>query len=103
MSGDFEVTKNQSESEGKSQDHMVIQEDKNLIDYLVTLIAIGMSIWHIHLAFTGGYESTFQRSLTYLFGMPLIFLVFRDRTEFSLFIAVVCFNSILFRVCSPQY
>jgi TRAP transporter 4TM/12TM fusion protein len=87
MSGDFEVTKNQSESEGKSQDHMVIQEDKNLIDYLVTLIAIGMSIWHIHLAFTGGYESTFQRSLTYLFGMPLIFLVFRDRTETGLNLA----------------
>ena len=84
MSSDFTLNENPSEAEETGQDHMIIQEDKSLIDYLVTLIAIGMSVWHIHLAFTGGYESTFQRSVTYLFGMPLIFLVFRDRTETGL-------------------
>ncbi len=87
MSSDFTLNENPSESEGTPQDHMIIQEDKSLIDYAITLIAIGMSVWHIHLAFTGGYESTFQRSVTYLFGLPLIFLVFRDRTETGLRLA----------------
>ena len=107
MSGDFEVSKNPVESEGKSQDHMVIQEEKTLVDYLITLIAIGMSVWHIHLAFTGGYESTFQRSVTYLFGLPLIFLVFRDRSEtglklvYSLFLftlASSCFAYVILNI-----
>ena len=64
-----------------TQHHMIIRKDKNPVDYLITIIAVGMSVWHLHLAFGGGYESTFQRTVTYLFGMSLIFLVFRDRDE----------------------
>ena len=64
-----------------SQTHMIIRKDKSPVDYLVTIISVIMCIWHLHLAFGGGYESTFQRATTYLIGMSLVFLVFRDRDE----------------------
>jgi len=67
--------------EESTQVHMIIEKNKSPVDYLITIIAVGMSVWHIHLAFSGGYESTFQRTVTYLIGMSLVFLVFRDRNE----------------------
>jgi TRAP transporter 4TM/12TM fusion protein len=71
-----------SESSGaKSQDYMVIQENRNFLDWLITILAIGMALWHLDLALFGGYENTLQRATTYLFGMTLVFLVFRDRDE----------------------
>lgn len=44
--------------------------------YLITVIAVSMSLYHINIAYTGGYEFVFQRSLAYLFGVSLIFLTF---------------------------
>ena len=67
--------------DAESQSHMVVPEDRNAIDWLISIIAISMAIWHLDIALTGGYESTFQRTVTYLFGMSLVFLVFRDRNE----------------------
>ena len=68
-------------SEEISQTHMIIRKDKSPVDYLITIISVIMCVWHLHLAFGGGYESTFQRATTYLIGMSLVFLVFRDRDE----------------------
>ena len=67
--------------DAESQSHMMVPEDRNAIDWLISILAVGMAVWHIHIAYTGGYESTFQRTVTYLFGMSLVFLVFRDRDE----------------------
>jgi len=64
-----------------SQSYMIIRKDKSPVDYLITVISVIMCVWHLHLAFGGGYESTFQRATTYLIGMSLVFLVFRDRDE----------------------
>ena len=45
-------------------------------DYLITIIAVGMSLYHLNIAFTGGYEPLFQRSLSLLFALVLIFLIY---------------------------
>ena len=45
-------------------------------DYLITVIAVGMSIYHLLIAYNGGYEPLYQRTLTYIFGLSLIFLVY---------------------------
>lgn len=47
------------------------------LDWLVLAIAVGMSVYHIQIAYTGGYEPLYQRALSYLFGMSLIFIVYR--------------------------
>jgi TRAP transporter 4TM/12TM fusion protein len=47
--------------------------------HLITVLAVGMSVWHIIIAYTGGYELIFQRGTTYIFGLTLIFLVFRRK------------------------
>lgn len=75
------MSENLLEREQSDQRHMIISEEKSLLDWFVTIVAVGMSIWHIHLAFTGGYESTFQRAVTYSFGLPLVFLLFRNHDE----------------------
>ena len=68
-------------TEGSSQDYMIIQEDRKFLDWIIMVLAIGMALWHLDLALFGGYENTLQRATTYLFGMTLVFLVFRDRDE----------------------
>jgi len=47
------------------------------LDYVIFVIAVAMSAYHIQIAYTGGYEPLFQRALSYLFGLTLIFLVYR--------------------------
>ena len=47
------------------------------VRYLIMALAVAMSIWHIVIAYTGGYELIFQRGTSYLFGLTLIFLIFR--------------------------
>ena len=44
-------------------------------------LGVAMALWHLDLALFGGYENTVQRATTYLLGMSLVFLVFRDREE----------------------
>ena len=51
------------------------------LSILITPLAIAMSLYHIHIAWTGGYEPNFQRSLSYFFGLALIFLVYRNENE----------------------
>ena len=46
---------------------------------LITVIAVGMSAYHINIAWTGGYEFIFQRSLSFLFGVVLVLLVHRPK------------------------
>jgi TRAP transporter 4TM/12TM fusion protein len=67
--------------DAETQGHMQVPQDRNLIDWIISILAIAMALWHINIAYTGGYESTFQRTVTYLLGMSLVFLVFRDRNE----------------------
>jgi TRAP transporter 4TM/12TM fusion protein len=46
------------------------------LDVVIALVAIGMSLYHLHIAYTGGYEPLYQRSLSYLFGLTLVFLIY---------------------------
>ncbi len=55
----------------------MIDKRRTLLDWLVLAIAVGMSVFHIQVAYTGGYEPLYQRTLSYLFGMSLIFIVYR--------------------------
>ncbi|NKB49036.1 MAG: TRAP transporter fused permease subunit [Alphaproteobacteria bacterium] len=48
---------------------------------LITPLAVGMSLYHLYIAYTGGYEPNFQRALSYFFGLALIFLVYRDSQQ----------------------
>ena len=52
-------------------------KERTPLDWLVLAIAVGMSWFHIQVAYTGGYEPLSQRALSYLFGMTLIFIVYR--------------------------
>ncbi|MAE05828.1 MAG: permease [Nitrospinae bacterium] len=45
------------------------------IDWLIAAVAVGMSYYHLDIAYTGGYEPMFQRTLSYMFGVALIFLL----------------------------
>ena len=56
---------------------MIDDRERTPLDWLVLAIAVGMSVFHIQVAYTGGYEPLYQRALSYLFGMALIFIVYR--------------------------
>ncbi|MFP6890931.1 MAG: hypothetical protein VCF07_14510, partial [Nitrospinota bacterium] len=45
------------------------------IDWLIGAVAVGMSYYHLDIAYTGGYEPMSQRALSYMFGVTLIFLI----------------------------
>ncbi len=47
------------------------------LEWLIFVVAVAMSAYHIQIAYTGGYEPLFQRALSYLFGLTLIFLMYR--------------------------
>ncbi len=51
-------------------------KERTPLDWLVLAIAVAMSVFHIQVAYTGGYEPLYQRALSYLFGMALIFIVY---------------------------
>ena len=45
----------------------MVSETKNpALKALITVIAVGMSLYHLNIAWTGGYEFVFQRSLSFL-------------------------------------
>lgn len=56
-------------------------EHPKYLRLLITPLAVGMSLYHLHLAWTGGYEPIFQRALSYLFGLTLIILVYRQGSD----------------------
>ncbi|MBO23548.1 MAG: permease, partial [Rhodospirillaceae bacterium] len=56
---------------------MVSETHNPALKALISLVAVGMSVYHLNIAWTGGYEFVFQRSLSFLFGMALVFLVYR--------------------------
>ena len=64
---------------------MVSETHNPALKSLITLIAVGMSLFHLNIAWTGGYEFVFQRALSFLFGVALVFLVYRhgERTLWS--------------------
>ncbi len=47
------------------------------LDWIILLLGVGMSIFHIHIAYSGGYEDQYQRGVSYLFGMAMIYLIYR--------------------------
>jgi TRAP transporter 4TM/12TM fusion protein len=63
------------------------------LDYVISALAVAMSAYHIWVAYTGGYEPIYQRSLSYFFGLALIFLVYAPsdgwRRYFSIVLAVI--------------
>ena len=74
-------------------------ETKNpALKALITLIAVGMSLYHLNIAWTGGYEFVFQRSLSFLFGVALVLLVYRhgERTLWGrLWTVILCLLALL--------
>ena len=64
-----------------------------VVSTLITIIAVGMSLYHLNIAWTGGYEFVFQRSLSFLFGVVLVVLVYRpkDGSVFSNASTVILF------------
>jgi TRAP transporter 4TM/12TM fusion protein len=57
-----------------------MENSKNIsFKFFITAIAVSMSLYHINIAYTGGYEFVFQRSLAYLFGVSLIFLSYGEQ------------------------
>ncbi len=91
--------------DAETQSHMQVPDERNMVDWLISIIAVGMALWHIHIAYTGGYESTFQRTVTYLFGMSLVFLVFRDRNEkgWRLAVSVILFFATVAALSYPIF
>ena len=60
----------------------MVSETKNTaLKALITVIAVGMSLYHLNIAWTGGYEFVFQRSLSFLFGVILVLLVYRHEEK----------------------
>ena len=60
----------------------MVSETKNpALKALITVIAVGMSLYHLNIAWTGGYEFVFQRSLSFLFGVILVLLVYRHEEK----------------------
>jgi len=79
------------------------------IRYLITVLAIGMSVYHLNIAYTGGYEFVFQRSLSYLFGVALILLVYREQENsfggklFAILLFMAAIASIGYPVLMSEY
>ena len=46
------------------------------LEHVIFFMAVLMSVFHVQVAYSGGYEPIFQRALSFLFGMILIFLIF---------------------------
>lgn len=46
------------------------------LDWVIAAIAIAMSLYHVWIAYSGGYEPVYQRSTSYMFGLTLIFLIY---------------------------
>ena len=63
-----------------------------------------MSGYHLTIAWTGGYEALYQRSLSFLFGITLIFLVYPGKTPWrrraSYLLAIVSFALLAYTVDS---
>jgi len=72
---------------------MTEKTDHWTIKSLVTVLAVGMSVYHLNIAYTGGYEFVFQRSLSFLFGITLIILVYRhsDQTVWGKLLTALLF------------
>lgn len=77
-------------------------KERTPLDWLVLAIAVGMSWFHIQVAYTGGYEPLSQRALSYLFGMTLIFIVYRKPAAGG-WRAVVAAATCLLAVASISY
>lgn len=56
-----------------------IQSQKRTpLEYVILALAVAMSYWHLEIAYTGGYEALHQRSVTYIMGIALIYMIYRE-------------------------
>jgi hypothetical protein len=53
-------------------------KERTPLEYVVLALAVAMSVWHLEIAYTGGHEGLFQRTVTYLMGFAMIFIVYRS-------------------------
>lgn len=58
------------------------------LDVLIAVLAVAMSVYHIRIAYTGGFEPIFQRSLSYAFGLTLIFLVYAPESGWRRYLSL---------------
>ena len=85
------------------------KKERTPLDWLVLAIAVGMSVFHIQVAYTGGYEPLFQRALSYLFGMSLIFIIYRKpaggrwRAVVSAVVCLLAVASISYPILNTDY
>ena len=57
-------------------------KEKGFIGYVLTLLGVGMSFYHLNIAYTGGYETFFQRGLSLLFALAMIFIIYSRPVQF---------------------
>ena len=50
---------------------------KRLLGYFITALGVAMSLYHLNIAYTGGYETFLQRGLSLLFALAMIFLIYQ--------------------------
>lgn len=73
------------------------------LDWIILLLGVGMSLYHIHIAYTGGYEPQYQRGVSYLFAMAMIYLIFRRPVGKGAWGAIVVGFTFLLAVVSTGF
>jgi len=53
-------------------------KNRTPLEYVILALAVAMSYWHLEIAYTGGYEALHQRSVTYIMGIALIYMIYRE-------------------------
>lgn len=57
------------------------------LDFVIAVIAIAMSLYHIWIAYTGGFEPIYQRTLSYTFGLTLVFLIYAPKAGWQRYLS----------------
>lgn len=71
-------------------------KEKGFIGYVLTLLGVGMSLYHLNIAYTGGYETFFQRGLSLLFALAMIFIIYSRPVQFLGRAGNTIFSAVIF-------
>jgi TRAP transporter 4TM/12TM fusion protein len=84
-------------------------KERTPLEYVVLALAVAMSVWHLEIAYTGGHEGLFQRTVTYLMGFAMIFIVYRSpkgglwQNIVSGIIFTLAISSVAYAIYQNQY
>lgn len=79
------------------------------IEYVILAISIAMCVWHLEIAYTGGHEALFQRTVTYLMGITLIYIIYRQpkgglwQDTVSVVLVALAISSAVYAIYQNQY